>query len=253
MPTEAQNLVIRRRIGVALLGHAYLMAAYRESPAASAMHTVFVQWYLANRGLFGVADATLQSLERSGGLPRLTSQTGYNAASGYALGVALADVAPAMLPVWRTQPPATQAALPDWLERSGYLAASDTFSAFNGFDSRLRVSLDPVRMPAVAQQLVAGYIETGSMGQVPDQPVPGFTPGDIRAMEYEGSPEGPKGSGATAAQSTSTSSGSSMTTQQASMPTFFRQTDSAKMALGIGGLVLAGTGLYYFIQSQVKR
>lgn len=246
MTTQAENLVIRRRIGVALLGYAYMMAAYRESPAASSMHTVFVRWYIANRGLFGAADATLQALEARG--QRLTAELGYNQTSGYALGVALADVAPAFLNVWRVQPPATQAGLPDWMEQRGFFAAADSLAAFDNFDARMRVSMDPVRLATVAQQLVAEYINTGTMPGSTAQVVPGATPGEIRAMEYEGTPEGPKGS---TSNGTPQDSSMAITPSSASV-TPFRSGASAQVVVGVIGVGVAGVAVYLLLKRVSK-
>lgn len=253
---ERRALDARRQLAVAMLAYAYLMAAYRESPSASPLHTLFVQWYLANRSLYP-DDSVLRSMEAARS-QQLTSTTGYTVLSGYALGIALAAMAPAFLTVWRRSAiPAQQAALGDWMESSGFFTAAGTAPALDLLDAQLRVTLDPVRAAPMANQLMGSFINTGTLPRR-EQPVPGSTPGEIRALEYEGVPlpEGPKGSsGAASAASSGEASGpgTSMTTSQASLPSPFRSTDTARLALGIGGLILAGTGLYYFIQSQVKR
>lgn len=252
--TTAVQLDARRQLAVAMLAYAYLMAAYRESPSAGPLHTLFVQWYLANRGLYP-DDSVLRSMEAARS-QQLTSTTGYTVLSGYALGIALAAMAPAFLTVWRRSAiPAQQAALGDWMESSGFFTAAGTAPALDLLDARLRVTLDPVRAAPMANQLMGSFINTGTLPQR-EQPVPGSTPGEIRAMEYEGVPlpEGPKGSSdAPSAASSTPDTSTSMTTSQASLPSPFRSTDTARLALGIGGLILAGTGLYYFIQSQAKR
>lgn len=253
MSTQAEReLVVRRRIGVALLGHAYMMAAYRESPAASGLHTVFVRWYIANRGLFGTADAALRAIEATRG-PRLTAELGYNASSGYALGIALSDVASAFVNVWRVPAPATQTALPDWMEQRGFFEASATAATFHNFDTRIRTqqSLDPLRIPEVAQQMVVAYINTGVMPE-PDRTVfaepPGVQPGEIRAMEYEGTPEGPKGS---TSNGTPQSSSTAVTPSSANI-TPFRPGSSAQVVVGVLGVGVAGVAVYLLLKRVAK-
>lgn len=250
-PTAAE-LPIRRRAAVAFLAYAYLAAAYRESPAASGLHTVFVRWYIANRSLFP-ADSVLQSMERARN-QRLTSELGYNAISGYALGVALesagARASEVFTAVWRVPPPNTAAELPGWLESRGFFAAAESVTGIDTLDARLRVSMDPTRVPEAANVLIAEFINIGGIPTVP-QPVPGVTPGEIRAMEYEGTPEGAKGS-SSAITPTGSSTSTSLTTASSSMPSWFRTAGPAQVAVGVVGVGVVGYVLY-LVAKRVKK
>lgn len=241
-PTTEAQLIARRRAAVAFLAYAYMLAAYRESPAASGLHAVFVRWYLANRSLYP-ADTALRAMERSTG-QQLTSQLGYNAMSGYAAGVALSDVGPAFAEVWRVAPPASQAGLPEWMERRGFFNAAGSVPGIDTLDSRLRVSLDPVRVPQVAGELVAEFINTGVIAQR-SQPVPGSTPGEIRAMEYEGTPEGPKGGAITPV-------GPSLPAASSSLPNALRTAGPAQVAVGVVSVGVVGYVLY-LVAKRVKK
>lgn len=230
-PLTQDQLNTRRKAAVAFLAYAYMMAVYRDSPTAGGLHDQFVRWYLANRSLYEGADAGLMALESARGI-RLSSQLGYNQMSGYALGIALASMSDAFINVWRDGHPDNARQLPAWMDARGFAQAAATIPGIATLDSRMRSSLDPVRAPVMAGQLVAEFINTGVIPQVETPSIPAVLPNEIN--EY------PKGSSTSAVPVTS-----SMAVDPIAP---LETTSSSQMWLGVAGVGVAGLALYFLVK-----
>lgn len=247
--TDAQ-LAVRRRAAVAFLAYAYLAAAYRESPSASGLHEQFVRWYVVNRGLYGVDDATLQAMERAQST-RLTSQLGYTQISGYALGVALSSVGPAFSAVWRNAPPTSAAGLPAWLDANRFWAAAETVPGLDTLDARISTTMDPVRAPLWAGDAAAAFVSTGGIPLVNrDAPTPGAELPTPYGEPGSGKPAGGSGGGVMTYQPGGDLAPGPGTQNAQLAPLNTRE--SLNTVLVVAGVGVSGFLLYY-LAKRVKK
>lgn len=245
-PANEAELNARRKAAVASLAYAYMAAAYRGSPGASGLHEQFVRWYLANRSLYELDDATLQAMERAHS-QRLTSQLGYNQISGVALGIALGSLSSAFREPFAAAPPTSAAGIPEWIERQQFFAAADRVPGIASLDTIISVTMDPIHAPAMAGDQAAYFVQNGAWA-----PVDRATPGAELPQDYgaaNGKPSGGSGGGAMAYQP-----GGESSTPSGTIPALapMNTNSSTNVLLMVAGVGVGGVALYYLAKKLKK-